>query len=303
MDFKSNEELIEFLNIDIKEKDAIDRIFKIIMDYLIIFKDLNFDYDSVIPFNGIMNKYINCARYLGADTGELKLSIKRFLDLANESSKYSEMRADIPMIQKVLHPIKYQKRIVQLKGGEKKSKENVFYEIYNQVVLVYNSIKDFSKEQATIELEGFYNPNISNKKYAKKLIKDAIELIDKNDTLSDKSKKSIIEYLKKALDEIDKSNSNWSLIFGKLRETIFVLGALGSLAGGITGVVGLNEAKQKLEEATEVIENTSININYGNINQLFNTKNSYSIECNQPKLLLEKNSNDDKNESSIGTDK
>ena len=112
---------------------------------------------------------------------------------------------------------------------------------------------------------------------------------------SDNAKKSIIEYINKALLEFDKPDSNWTIIFGKLRETIFVLGALGSLAGGITGTVSLNDAKLKLEQATTIIEKSSININYKNIDKLFNINNDVLIERNQPILLIEKNKTDNKN--------
>jgi hypothetical protein len=297
MNFESNEELIEFLAINIKEKDAIDKIFKIIIDYLSIFRNIEFNYVVTVPFNGIMNKYINCAKYLGAETASLRQSIENLNDILNKNKtayfKY-------PLYSRILFPKAVHQGNISYRNEVLKPKESAFSEIYNQVVLVYNSIKDLSSERSEIELGGFYNPDISNRNYAKKLINEAIDIITNDDILSEATKKSIIDYLTNALIEFEKPNSNWSIIFGKLKETIFVLGALGSLAGGITGVISLNDAKLKLEEATEVIEKTSININYSNINQLFKIGNTILIQNNQPTLILEeKTYNDEVIETTI----
>jgi|GEM_PF-1472273 len=293
MDFNTNESLIEYLNINIREDDALDKIFKIIIEYLSTFKDYDFEYDKIIPFNGIMAKYINCANYLGANTVELRQAVDDFLSFSDDKSKFIKERILKETNKRTLFEFLFSptpsqdKRIVQLRNNEKKGKENIFNNLYNQAILVYNAIKDFSKNNDELELEGFYNPNISNKNAAIRLINDAIQLVERDSIISERTKKSIIDYLNKALNEFDKPNTNWSLIFGKLRETIFVLGALGSLAGGITGTVLLNDAKEKLEEASKVIEKSSININYTNVEELFKINNEILIQYEQPKLLMD----------------
>ena len=128
-----------------------------------------------------------------------------------------------------------------------------------------------------LDLGGFFNPDRSNKQRAKELICAAIECIASDDSLSDKAKQSIVDNLEKVISEFNKGEADWTEIFGKLKETIFVLGAVGSLIGGVVALSPLLQAKQQLEEATKVIEETSIDFNYKTLRNLLNQDKSFTV--------------------------
>ena len=141
-----------------------------------------------------------------------------------------------------------------------RKRESLYNEIYDQVARYYNLycvVRDSGPNR--LDLFDFYLPDISNKQQAHQLIDETIDLIQNDYTLSAAARKKIISYLKDALAELENPRTNWPNYFGKIKEIIIILGAVGSIVGG---QCALNEAKSKLEQATEVIEKTCININY-----------------------------------------
>ncbi len=281
-------ELKEYLKINIKQEGSINDIFEQLLKYLDEFKLSRYLYEFSIPLQGIVNKFENCAEYLGADPSKLKEITQELVLTTNEFSDYLPSKNRSVIYRLFFRKLENKRRILRGNDGLKKA-DLLFQEIYSQIISIYNEVQDAEPIGNPIELNGFYKPENSNKQKARHLIVDAINIIENDSSLSEKSKKSIIDYLNKALAEFDKQNSNWTSIFGGLKETIFVLGALGSLAGGIVGTVALTQAKEKLEEATEIIQTSSININYQNVNQIFNIGNDNDIALihNQPKILLE----------------
>jgi|ERR1035437_6130027 hypothetical protein len=112
-----------------------------------------------------------------------------------------------------------------------------------------------------------------------------MELINTEDTITDKAKKQIIDYLERVLKSLDYSYVSWSTILGNIREVILVLGALGSFASGFA----IFQAKEKLEETTTVIQKTSINLNYNSINENIIIKNQNILnQINTTLQLAEK---------------
>ena len=134
----------------------------------------------------------------------------------------------------------------------------------------------------------FIHYNISNKKKAITLIQEAIELINIDSILSDKSKKKILKYLSDTIQELVNPKTNWKSFFIKTAEVIIVLGALGSLAGGVESGSNLLRAKKKVETAKQEIVSTSITLNYMNVKNTFNFNKPVEIENNKI-LLLEQN--------------
>lgn len=289
-------ELKDYLKIDIKKEGSINEIFEQLLKYLDEFKNSRYLYEYSIPLQGVVNKFENCAKHLGADTLTLKKITQEFVVITNEFSDYLPSRVR-PIFIGIFFPTIQRRRITKENDGLKKA-DYLFQELYSQTIEIYNEVQDAKPIKNPIELDGFYKPENSNKQKARYLIVDAINIIENDNTLSEKAKKSIIDYLNKSLAEFDKSNSNWTSIFGGLKETIFILGALGSLAGGITGAIALEQAKEKLEKATEIIQTSSININYQNVNQIFNISDNVALINNQPQILLEnrENSQNEKNE-------
>ncbi|MFA6581000.1 MAG: hypothetical protein WCS79_04285, partial [Paludibacter sp.] len=124
------------------------------------------------------------------------------------------------------------------------------------------------------------------------------EIIKEDYSLKEKTKKSIIEYLEIALNELDREYVNWTKFIGRIKETIIVLGALGTFTGEF--VSPLFNAREKLENATTVIQNTSINVNYNVISDTFNIQNIHQISS--IKNLIALPSNDNENGDSIKSD-
>ncbi len=142
------------------------------------------------------------------------------------------------------------------------------------------------------EFYDFYTPDISNKAKVVALINEAIELIKTDNTLEKKAKDKIIKRLQAIISELQNQKTNWKDVFGKVRETIIILGALGSLAGG-TAV--LSQASQKIKQAEVVIEETSINNNYfieQKTTQIFlNQQTDYYMKNILPQLQSPKKEN------------
>lgn len=158
---------------------------------------------------------------------------------------------------------------------------------------IYSMSLDFTSKAAVfndyryreLDLNGFYQPRNTNKDEVKRLIKEAIKLINTEDTITEKAKKQIIDYLERVLKSLDYSYVSWSTILGNIREVILVLGALGSFASGFA----IFQAKEKLEETTTVIQKTSINLNYNSINENIIIKNQNILnQINATLQLAEK---------------
>lgn len=68
---------------------------------------------------------------------------------------------------------------------------------------------------------------------------------------------------------------------------------MGSLAIGIKGADTIGLAKQKIEEAVMVIDQTSVNINYNTMNHIFDIdEGNLMIDSPSPKLLIETDDED-----------
>jgi hypothetical protein len=289
---KLPEDLVEFLKIDIEAEKSLDLIFDCLVEYLTKIKSENFEYDLTYPLNGIIEKYFDCLRYYGFDIKNLHETYENIQDLIDKKDFLKYYKQSV--VQKIYTSLfKTKSKDVGISNNELikareeiKTLKYVFRDLYNQLVISYNEVKQIELISNSISLDSFYNPDNSNKSKAKDFINEAITLIEKDKSLTEKTKRKIIDNLNKVLIEIDNKTSNWDIVMGRLHQLIFILGALGSLAGGITGIVALQEAKEKLKKASETIEKTSISVNYNNIQQIFNISESdFMIETHEAKLL------------------
>jgi len=106
---------------------------------------------------------------------------------------------------------------------------------------------------------GFYAPDLSNKIVAVDLLLEAISLVERDDSISDSAKRKIISNIRDIISKIESNNTKWTEVFGAIKETVIVLGAAGSIAGG---AVALSQAAEKLKEAEVAVSESSINRNY-----------------------------------------
>jgi len=275
--------LAEFLKIDIKQENSVDSVFLVTLKYLDKLKANDFEYELLIPLRGVLNKFANCANFHGVENIELSQATDDFINTVNQTTY---------------------RPVVEEEGGfidffGKKSKKNIitkanapiyqkFQNLYNVLIATYNLVKDGQPKSRDLDLEGFYNPNHANKSKAKQLLIIAREQLERNLALAAKPKKSLNDFITKAVMEFDKPNSNWTLIFGRLKEVVTVLNALESLANSIKGASTLSIARMKIEEAIQVVDQTSININYKTMNHIFNIEEgSLLIESQNPTLQIE----------------
>ena len=121
---------------------------------------------------------------------------------------------------------------------------------------------------------------------------EAIGIIEVDDSLTEETKKSIIDYLNTAIIELERERVNWSRFLGRIKETVIVLGALGSLVGGVSTLIN---AQEKLEQTTIIIQKTSANLNYNVLNQTFNIHNIQHIESLTQLLELTENTHQENN--------
>ncbi|AWM15101.1 hypothetical protein DI487_15410 [Flavobacterium sediminis] len=254
----------EYLNTDI---DNSDLIFEYYLQYLSNLSSKDFPYEEQIQLKATSVKFMNCIENL---TYIIKEKKEKYFELINqiiEDVKIHRRRKDKSKILLFL----------LAKNG------NIIPKIKDDFEEVYSQTLEFIGEASNIrhyrydnlKLDGFFQPENSNKHQVKQLILEAIELIEKDNTISEKVKKQIIEYLQRVIKKLDNEYINWSSVIGCIKETIIVLGALGGFVGGMTPLV---LAKDKLEETSTVIEKTSININYKTINETFNIQNVERLE-------------------------
>jgi hypothetical protein len=264
------------------EFDNSSEIFGYYLNYFDELSSNEFPYSEFLKLNGAANKFIECIRsltYLQKEqideykllTNELKNSIRIFQKGKNRNK-----------ILVLFFPIEHRKQDVQ----------DIFADYYTKTVELINTATEESIKRNDLKLNGFYQPQNSNKKKIKELIEEAVGLIEDDQTITEKTKKQITDYLNKAIRELDDPNTNWSKFVGRIKEIIIVLGALGSLVGDVSP---LFQARDKLEESTIIIQQTSININYNILSKTFNSNTVQKIAPfeSTDKLLGQKNSDVD----------
>tara|TARA_R110001583_G_scaffold194575_1_gene365818 strand:- start:2301 stop:3128 length:828 start_codon:yes stop_codon:yes gene_type:complete len=270
-----------YLNLDNKNyRDIIDYY----LIYLSEFSNNDFPYGERLQLRGSASKFVNCIYAVTFLKQEKQDEYFELIDKFNEISNDLRRRENQSRLAKYLFS---SSNSYQLKEE--------FEKIYIKTLdIISDTNKTLDLRSRYLEINDLYKPDNSNKSKIKKLIIEAIELIIKDDSLTEKTKKQLVDYLNKVLANLDYENTNWTDIIGKITETIIILGALGSIVGGFSP---LFEAKEKLKETTEVIEKTSINLNYKVINETFILSEIKNINSNSSFILQleENNESVDKN--------
>lgn len=244
-----------FLNTDITNYRV---IFECYMNLLSSLSNDNYSINNLLKLNGSASKFIKCINLRLKET-ESNNDYLIIVGLLSNNIKQYHIRENRPGF------------LATSKTKLIDSYENV-YKLTMELINKFNSSQT---ETFDIKLNGLFTPELIDKTQIKQLINDAIDLIEKDQTLSSKTKNKITIYLKKVIQLIDDSDSSWALVLGALKETIIILAALGSIAAGISLII---PAKDKLVQTTNIIEQSSITINYNTLNQTFN--NSQKLEYN-----------------------
>ncbi len=253
----------EYLN---KDDDDFNTISEYYTTFLSDFSTKGFIYEEQLKLKGATDKFINSASQLAYQGKEVREHVSILVDELIRSCKYYRRINNKPRILFSLFS----------KSLKYKSLERVheaFENLYSKSIDIINDITtsySYKYSGTSLELNGFYQPKNTNKDEVKRLIREAIQLIIEDDSLSDKSKTQIIEYLNKVISKLDYDYISWTTVLGHIKEAIIVLGALGSFIGGYSS---LRKAEEKLEETTKLIQQNSITINYKIINETFKVSN------------------------------
>ena len=229
-------ELIEFLTLNVSAPDNIPSIMSFVFAELERSNQSDFETKNVHILSGVIDKFIELLILHGMkDTDTIKNETDQFVQAVIESED------TVPSVRR--------------KGCLK-----IFEKVNSLIIKAYNQIiHEYQKSTVFTEFNLLYNPNLSNKEKAIELIKEAIDLINSEEQLTQGQKKQIINQLDKALKNLGRSDTDWTSYFGKIHQVILILGAIGSIAGGIGTWAAIKEANEKITQATNIINQTSIN--------------------------------------------
>ncbi|MFZ4398695.1 MAG: hypothetical protein ACOYO1_01575 [Bacteroidales bacterium] len=254
----------EYLYTDAQD---IEVIFNYYLGFLGELSSTGFLEEKQLQFKGGSDKFLN--------------SIERFTYFETyKREDYQELLTDF---EKELQELKNVERkpflfkIIPFINNHKKQMYRVqdsFREVYSATMSLINDSIQKEYIYDKIELGDFYDPRKSNKAEIAELIKDAIELISEDVSITESSKKALVNHLDKAIRDLNSERTNWTRFFGKIKETSVVLAALASLAGNANL---LYDAISKLEKAAIVVRKTSINISFNVLNEVFNVQNMQNI--------------------------
>lgn len=279
--------LSEFLNLDVSDYANIDSIFDYYNNHLNSLPNEKFSISSITATTSIAKKYIDSCLTLNE---RLKRDCKEHLEMV-ESLTYhcknlNKNKASI-FLADTIYSMLFGKRYDRILSHC----EQQHSEIQSNALVIYSEAIKGKPRPYHFELSGFFQPNNSNKDLIKKLISEAIDLINLDTTLSTSAKNSIIGHFREILDEINKNKTNWSAFFGKAKEVIIVLQAITTLTGDVSENLNLREAEEKIHQATIVVERTSINYNQYNLTQIlqidtFNSPLLLDTSTTKPTLQL-----------------
>ena len=265
----------DFLNQDVDDFDSISNYY---INYLKELSEKDYSFVDYINLNGFSQKFINSVQRSHYLQDERKTEYNEKTENLIRDIRFYHKSKKISNIFRMFFPVEPKLFTVN------KSFEQLYSDSLDLINIV---IENRGYRKNNLSINNFYEPENTNKEKIKELINEAIELITEDNSLTDSTKKQIIDYLESALKNLNREYVNWTDILGKIKETIIVLGALGSFIGGVTP---LKKAKEKLEESDNVIQKTSINYNYKTINNTFQIKNIEQfkqIENSSSILLIE----------------
>ena len=259
--------------LSLNENDSNDfqKCYNYLKKYIEDIKENKFEKDYVIDLKALIDKFLQFAIPFELNNQVIIQDLLNFADKLEQSC--------------------YKNTFEETKSESEITMNLIYQHLYSNFIKVYNKInlKFRNSKEELLDFDGILNYEISNKRKAINIIQDALDLIETDNTLSKKSKKKIIDYLSDAIQELNNPKTNWTNYFKKTAEVIIVLGALGSITGGIDASNNLINAKEKIEEAQYVIVNTSINLNYLNIENTFNISKPIEIENNRILMIEENN--------------
>lgn len=254
----------EYLYIDTQD---IEEIFNYYLSFLSSLSSSKFADEKQLQLKAASNKFLN--------------SIEKFTYFeTNKREEYEDIVNKIENEFKQLKIIERKPLIFRLIPFTKKRKhqmyilQDTFRVLYSSTMNLINDVIQREYIFDNLEIGDFYQPSKSNKEEIAAIIDEAIQIIEDDTSITDFTKKKLINQLEKALRDLKSQRTNWTRFFGKLKETTVVLSALGSMAGSSNM---LYDAITKIEKASITIRKTSINLSYTILNEVFNVQNLQNL--------------------------
>jgi hypothetical protein len=269
-------DFIDFLELDEAEESNVSVVMKFVHDFLAKIKASDFYDDDINLLTGTIDKFIAIAKRYGAP--------KDLNVIRGRAETLAEIMMDVSAMEDHLRRKKCMLTFTKLSSE--------IIRVYTQ--LIQNRTSDFIFS----EVEILYNPDISDKEHAIQLIKEAIDLIKGDKNIPKKLKDKIVKNLSKILDNLEQESTNWTSYFGQVHQYILIFAALSTIASNVASISALNQASEKLVQATNVISSTSINqkvVNNNNFivyNILDNINTCVNKSEEQPKLPENTSNND-----------
>lgn len=236
--------LSEYLNLDIKDKSNLDNIFHYADSFLNDLQKNRFPENKVSIIDSIIEKYVDCGLNILKESRKLE-------ELLESSNRFKGIVAK----GFIRNPIKIGLSFFSFKADSSVRYNNEFNKLYG---LFISSYKKIIENRKYAEFEGYFNPNNTTKDKIKFLINKCVNLINNDETLKPRAKQKFIHEFETILRQLDSSYSNWTLILGKIKEVIFVMGALGGVATGAINIINqtnnLNIPKDQLEETVHILQ-------------------------------------------------
>ncbi|WP_375562156.1 hypothetical protein ACE193_06290 [Bernardetia sp. OM2101] len=251
----NNLSLADFLRIDVKNRANLDSIFSYVDSYLNEIQSSDFAINKVNILDTIINKYIDCCSHLLDNDLVLLDNMKKYTDQLktevvvspspisiNLSSHYSILSSAISSLIPLSFSFRKQRNIAI---------KRAFNLLYSEFIATYKRVLENSHY---IEFEGYFNPDNTSKDRIKFLIEKCIRLIEEDTSLKKGSKNKITKEFEIILSQLDSNNSNWAVITGKIREAIFILGALGGIATGAINIINKVESSDIKNNILETVD-------------------------------------------------
>ncbi|MHB1050647.1 MAG: hypothetical protein ACYC09_11240 [Bacteroidota bacterium] len=254
-------ELLEYFSLDSSDESNISPIFTFVKSNCDKWYDNIFSIDNYPTMEGVLDKYLHMASFYEFQGKSKLLKTAQTLFKSIKPSFHGEIG----------------------KSAADKN-EKIYLQLSSILIKIFIEIQNsLNTSQKSSVFSRLYIPQFSNKQKALELIQDAINVINADEHLPSKLKSALISHLTSCLELLKLENTNWKSFWGSIKESLLILGAIGSIASGIQGVQSIIEAKSKIEQASQVIETTSINYNIH-----YNTFAKQIDTHKTPKLLVKK---------------
>lgn len=247
------EDFIEqYIAIGIDSFEDAEAIFKLSSKYLTEIKESGYDNESSTFVEGLLNKMISIAEHFELDESliqEIEGVSKNFIAVFNQPNQNTQ--------GKLPH----------------------FNKAYSVAMKFYNAMVK-TKPKSNVNF-GPFKPNLSDKDAITLKISEAIDIISKSDILTDKVKKKLTDSLNSVISELHKPTTNWNVYFKNVGYAVMLLGSLGSIVGGAAGYEQIMESKEKLEQANDEVQQSSISISKKDIKEAFIISENVKIDVKE----------------------